>query len=87
MKPKIKADVTSVRTLNPNDYFSGNQKALTVFNFRKNKPLGQCRKCKSDYLKYAIDNLCQDCLQYEEFRFRECRHTFNKFRHKGGNHK
>jgi len=31
----------------------------------------QCRKCGSDFMKAALDGLCQDCLQRAEFVIRE----------------
>jgi len=35
----------------------------------------QCIKCRSDYLRAAVDGLCQRCLQQAEFLLRESRET------------
>jgi hypothetical protein len=31
----------------------------------------QCKMCGSDYMREAVDDICQRCLQREEFSFRE----------------
>ncbi len=72
---------------NTSDYLTDNQKAFSAFNFRKSKPLGQCINCKSDYLRFAVDSCCQDCLQRIEFITRERPQMTEKLFPQGGRHK
>ena len=53
---------------------AANQKALGFFNYRENNIFGQCVKCGSDYLKFAVNGFCQDCQQKVEFIIREHPH-------------
>lgn len=70
-KGKAVADCHPNGLSNLNDYFTGNQKALTAFDYKKKHSFGQCVQCRSDYMKYAVCGICQICLQKAEFIQRE----------------
>lgn len=54
------------------NYFAGGKnKDFDFLNFRRNTDSTQCRNCRSDYMKFQRDGLCQDCQQKAEFIFRE----------------
>ncbi len=52
----------------------GISKRFDVFNYRKNASPSQCQRCGSDYMKFAVNNFCQDCQQRCEFIMREHPH-------------
>jgi hypothetical protein len=56
---------------NQNYFASGKNKGFDLSDYRQNRNSGQCRKCRSDYMKHSRDGLCQDCLQRVEFIMRE----------------
>lgn len=45
------------------------RKQNEVFNAYRNSKgrRGQCSRCRSDYMDYAVDGYCQDCQQRVEF--------------------
>lgn len=52
-------------------------KRFDVFKYSQSARFGQCfacRKCGSDYHKFAVDGFCQDCQQKVEFINREYPH-------------
>ncbi len=48
-----------------------NRNGIDVSNYRHFRHSGQCKKCRSDYMKYSYDDYCQDCQQRVEFIRRE----------------
>jgi predicted amidophosphoribosyltransferase len=87
MNKNRNADGWNVRKSNPIDFLNGNQKAVSAFDFNKNKPFGQCVGCRSDYMKFASGGYCQDCLQRVEYIVREHPHILRKIQNQGGNQK
>ena len=63
-------------------FLHGHQ-TVSAFNFKQNKAFGQCVKCGSDYLKYAVNGYCQKCLQRIEFIIREYPHILQNARNTG----
>lgn len=65
-------------------YFAGGKnKGFDVSNYSLSARFGQsvkCQKCKSDYMKFAVDGFCQDCQQRVEFIIREHPATANSAR-------
>ncbi len=57
------------------NYFAGGKnKSFDASNYSLSAHFGQsmkCQKCKSDYMKFAVDGFCQDCQQKVEFIVRE----------------
>jgi hypothetical protein len=49
----------------------GNQKTFSTFDYRQKRHSGQCKRCGSDYMKFAYNDYCQDCQQRVEFILRE----------------
>ncbi len=45
--------------------------ASSRLNYRPSWLTKQCTKCRSDYMKFAVDGFCQRCLQRVEFILRE----------------
>ena len=84
MNTKTKADAWNIRSNYPMNYINGANQRLSRLNFSQNKPFGQCQKCDSDYMRFAINNICQKCLQKVEFIVREHPQILNKINH-GGN--
>ena len=71
---KRKAVAGSIATgfSNQNLNFAGGKyQGFDLSDYRQNRNSGQCRKCRSDYMKHSWDGLCQDCLQRVEFIMRE----------------
>lgn len=60
MNIKSKADASNIGFY-PIDFFNGNQKALSAFDFNRKQMRGQCVKCRSDYMKFSVNGFCQDC--------------------------
>jgi len=84
MNRQRNADVPSVRKSNPIDFLNGNQKAISAFDFNRKQPFGQCVRCRSDYMKFAVDGYCQDCQQKVEFILREHQQVLKKIQNQGG---
>ncbi len=68
------------------NYFAGSKnKSFDVSYYNQPARLGQsfaCRKCGSDYHKFAVDGFCQNCQQRVEFIVREFPATANAARNK-----
>ena len=83
-----KARVTSSGSNQKFNNAGGTIKRFDVFNFRGIATLRQCTKCGSDYLRFAVNGFCQDCLQRAEFVVREHPHVaaraMGKFEQAGG---
>lgn len=86
MATKGRADARNIGSY-PIDFFNGNQKAISAFDFNRKKNFGQCVKCRSDYMRFAIDGYCQDCQQRVEFIVRERPHVLRRIQNQGGNRK
>lgn len=79
MNIKRKAESGAIRFgSNPIDFLTGNQKAFSAFDCNRKQMRGQCVKCRSDYMKFAVDGFCQDCQQRVEFVRREHPHILRK---------
>ena len=66
-----------------NSFAGGKSNAFGFFDYRKTVAYGQCRKCGSDYMKFAIDGYCQNCQQKVEFIVREHPHVARQARNGG----
>jgi len=55
-------------------YADGKEEYSGFFNYRKSADSGQCKKCRSDYMKFSVDGFCQNCQQKVEFIVREHPH-------------
>jgi hypothetical protein len=53
------------------NYLNGRSKLLSNSKYRASQTLTQCKKCRSDYMRAAVDGYCQRCQQREEFIIRE----------------
>lgn len=85
MDKKI-ADAVNIGLGNSID-LSGNQKSFQSFDFKWKRRSGQCLKCNSDYMRFAIDGWCQNCLQRIEFIVREHPNVLKKIQLQGGRSK
>lgn len=65
------------------DYFADNQIKFSKDKYRATLSTIQCVECGSDYMRGAINNRCQSCLQQAEFVTREGGGGPQRFR-KGG---
>ena len=48
-----------------------NKLAFSSFHSMGSMPARQCKNCRSDNMRWAVDDTCQRCLQRIEFRMRE----------------
>ncbi|MBA4121184.1 MAG: hypothetical protein H0X72_01800 [Acidobacteria bacterium] len=64
-------------------YWRQTNKASGFFNYKENKIFGQCVKCDSDYMKFAVGGFCQDCQQRCEFIMREHPHIAREIKNQG----
>jgi len=62
---------------------AANQKASGFFNYKENNIFGQCVKCGSDYMKFAVGGFCQDCQQRCELIMREHPHIAREIKNQG----
>lgn len=65
---------------------AGLNNGFSVRNYNRFAIMNQCRLCGSDYLRFAIDNVCLDCQQRTEFVIREHPHIVARTQHQGGNY-
>lgn len=70
VKNKRKADASNIGIQKTTELVQIYQ-AFFEFDNNKNNRTGQCIRCKSDYMKYAIKGYCQNCIQRCEFISRE----------------
>jgi hypothetical protein len=52
------------------DAYQSNQPIFRV-NSNKIGDLSKCVQCRSDYMKFSVQGVCQDCQQKVEFILRE----------------
>lgn len=71
MRPKQKADVSSIGSRN--DFNGKLNSAFSYLNCTAMPTAVQCRKCGSDYMRYAVEGFCQRCQQRAEFFRRDGR--------------
>lgn len=73
---------TNRNTFDANHFNSlgGESKRLSNSNFRQNQSFSQCRRCRSDYMRFAEDGFCLDCQQKVEFIVREHSHILQERR-------
>ena len=48
-----------------------NNSSFSVHHSSQNRKVNQCKNCGSDYMRFAIGDFCQRCLQRAEFIVRE----------------
>lgn len=84
MNTNYKVARSAIRSDLKNHSITGSNKTAITFDFRRNKSLGQCKQCGSDYMKYAIGGFCQNCLQHTEFINREQQKNRQKQTYQGG---
>lgn len=64
------AHTANVNGLN-NESDSRSKQSRRFIHNRRSGIKNQCCRCKSDYMKFAVNNFCVDCQQEAEFVFRE----------------
>lgn len=80
MNTNGKADAVNIGS-NQNQYITGGNKRLNAFQYRANRDSFQCKRCGSDYGRFASpDGFCQDCQQRVEFIRREHPQIINQVR-------
>jgi hypothetical protein len=52
-------------------YFTGNRIKFSGSNYREQIADFQCAKCRSDYMKFAVNKICQRCQQRVEYIIRK----------------
>lgn len=67
--PNKKGEATNFAT--KTNYLNGRSKLLSNFDYRTSQTLTQCKSCRSDYMRAAIDGYCQRCQQRVEHIIRE----------------
>lgn len=73
MHKNRKAESGAIRfgSVKKTNNFTGGDFDVFAFKYKENLRLNQCRKCGSDYMKYAVGGFCQNCVQKVEFITRE----------------
>lgn len=66
---KIKADAENIGGKRSKTYHSS--QPFQRSNYSRNNDFGQCLRCRSDYMKFALNGVCQDCQQKVEYIVRE----------------
>lgn len=52
-------------------WLTGNQQRTFTSNYKQFPNSVQCLKCSSDYMRFAVDGICQKCSQRSEHLMRE----------------
>lgn len=67
MKGKVKAGTGATVADFQNHLIAGSNQRNFNYDFKKTIRARQCFKCQSDYMKFSVEGVCQNCLQQIEF--------------------
>jgi hypothetical protein len=79
-----KADVGRIGSNEKLNKRNGLSNGFSIRKYNLRGTANQCKICYSDYMKFAIDNVCVDCQQRAEFIQREHSHVIRKVQQQGG---